>query len=406
MKKYALLLMGAVMALAFATGCSNTTVEESSTSSEAVTEVEETTTEGETIKIVATIFPEYDWTREILGENLANTELVLLLDNGVDLHSYQATADDIITIADCDLFIYVGGESDSWVDDALQNATNPDMKVLNLVDVLGDGVKVEESVEGMQATEHSHDHDEEEAVEEDHDHDHDEEEATEEDHDHDHDEEEATEEDHDHDHDEEEATEEDHDHDHDEEGAIVTEAYEHGHDDEHVWLSLANAEIICNAIASELSAIDPDNAQMYADNLATYIASLQALDVQYEEAVSQATYQTILVADRFPYRYLVDDYNIEYYAAFSGCSAETEASFATITFLATKLDELGLSTVITTESSDNKIADTVIASTTNQDQVILSLNSMQAITSQEVAAGVTYLSIMEDNLVALIQALQ
>ncbi|MFI3177034.1 MAG: metal ABC transporter substrate-binding protein [Eubacteriales bacterium] len=401
MKKYALLLMGAFMALSFATGCSNTAaVEESSTTSEVVTEVEETVAEVETLKVVTTIFPEYDWTREILGENLANTELIMLLDNGVDLHSYQATADDIITIADCDLFIYVGGESDSWVDDALQNATNPDMIVINLMEVLGDSVKVEESVVGMQVTEHDHD-EEATTTEEEHDHD---EEATTTEEEHDHDEEATTtEEDHDHD---EEATTTEEEHDHEEESGIVTEAYEHGHDDEHVWLSLANAEIICNTIASELTALDPDNAQMYSDNLTTYLSSLQVLDTQYEEAVSQAAGNTILVADRFPYRYLVDDYTIEYYAAFSGCSAETEASFETIAFLATKLDELGLSTVITTESSDNKIADTVIASTINQDQAILSLNSMQAITSQDVAAGVTYLSIMEDNLVVLIEALQ
>ena len=114
------------------------------------------TNQTDKLSIVTTIFPEYDWVREILGDKADNAEITMLLDNGVDLHSYQPTADDIVKISDCDLFIYVGGESDEWVEDALRNAANRNMKVINLLEVLGDSVKTEEIVEGMQEEEHEH----------------------------------------------------------------------------------------------------------------------------------------------------------------------------------------------------------------------------------------------------------
>ena len=153
-------------------------------------------------RIVTTIFPIYDWVMNVLGEQAENAEVSMLLDNGVDLHSYQPTADDIVRISGCDLFIYVGGESDEWVRDALQEATNKNMAVINLMEALGDSVKEEELVEGM---EHDHDHDH--AHEEDHEH----------------------EEEHDHEH------EEDHDHDAEQEEVEY---------DEHVWLSLKNARFV------------------------------------------------------------------------------------------------------------------------------------------------------------------
>ena len=120
------------------------------------------------LKVVTTIFPEYDWVRAILGDKAENAEVTMLLDNGVDLHSYQPTADDIVKISDCDLFIYVGGESDGWVENALKNAANRNMKVINLLEVLGESVKTEETVEGMQETEHAHDHSKEVSTFEDH----------------------------------------------------------------------------------------------------------------------------------------------------------------------------------------------------------------------------------------------
>lgn len=292
---------------------------------------------GDSLSIVTTVFPEYDWVMNILGDNPANADVTLLLDNGVDLHSYNPTAQDIIKVSSCDMFIYVGGESDKWVDDALKEAVNPDMVVINLLDVLGDSVKEEEVVEGMEAEE-----EEEEEVE-----------------------------------------------------------Y-----DEHVWLSLRNASKLCTAIEEGLEKIDASNASVYKSNLSSYTDKLNVLDEKYKEAVSAGSKDTILFADRFPFRYLVDDYGLNYYAAFVGCSAETEASFETVLFLANKVDELSLHTVLTIEGKDHKIADTVISSTESKDQKTATMDSMQSCTSQDVKNGVTYVKIMEDNLEVLREALR
>lgn len=292
------------------------------------------------LKIVTTIFPEYDWVREILGDKADHAEVTMLLDNGVDLHSYQPTADDIIKISDCDLFIYVGGESDGWVEDALKEATNQNMKVINLLDVLGEQVKEEEVVEGMEGEE------------------------------------------------EEEADEE--------------EGPEY---DEHVWLSVKNAGTLCNAITDALEEIDPANKDTYAANAASYLEKLAALDGEYQTVVDNAARKTVLFGDRFPFRYLVDDYGLSYYAAFAGCSAETEASFETISFLAQKVDELKLPCVLTIEGAKHKIAETIVQNTAEKNQSILTLDSMQSTTSTDVANGTTYLSVMESNLDVLKQAL-
>lgn len=310
---------------------------------------EKPTAQGDKLKIVTTIFPEYDWTREILGDQSERTEVTMLLDNGVDLHSYQPTADDLIKIAECDLFIYVGGESDGWVESALASTSNPDRAVINLIDTLGDSVKLEEVVEGMQETEHDHEEDE----------------------------------DHAHDADEQE-----------------TET------DEHVWLSLRNAQAVCQKIAEKLGEIDPEHEQAYTQNALAYIDQLAALDAKYQAAVDAASKKTLVFGDRFPFRYLTEDYGLNYYAAFVGCSAETEASFETIRFLAEKTDALGLSHVLTIENPNHKIAETVVANTSGKNQQVLSMDSMQSVTSKDVAAGATYLSIMEHNLDVLTQALQ
>ena len=305
------------------------------------------------LSIVTTIFPEYDWVKEILGDKADNAEITMLLDDGVDLHSYQPTADDIVKISDCDLFIYVGGESDGWVDDALKNATNKDMKAINLLEVLGDSVKEEETVEGMQEEEHDHDHE---------------------------------------DADEHDDAEE---HDHEEEVEY----------DEHVWLSLKNAETLVNAISKSLQELDPDSKDAYAANSEAYVEKLSALDADYQAAVDSATYKTVLFGDRFPFRYMVDDYGLSYYAAFVGCSAETEASFETISFLAGKVDELKLPCVLTIEGAQHKIAETIVQNTTAKNQKVLTMDSMQSTTSKDVASGTTYLSIMEKNLSVLKEAL-
>ena len=293
------------------------------------------------LNIVTTIFPEYDWTRAILGDRADDVNLTMLLDNGTDLHSFQPAVKDIMKVSSCDLLIYVGGESDQWIEDALESAQNKDMKTINLMEVLGDSIKEEEAVEGMQESEHDHDHGDEEEKE-----------------------------------------------------------Y-----DEHVWTSMRNAEVICDAIADTLEEMDPENKEIYQSNVETYKEKLSALDEEYQETVDNAKQKTLVFADRFPFRYLVDDYDLSYYAAFSGCSAESEASFKTVTFLAEKVDELGVKSVLTMEKSDDRIAQTVIENTKAKDQKILQLNSMQSITSEEIADGATYLSVMEDNLGVLKEAL-
>lgn len=306
------------------------------------------TNKTDKLSIVTTIFPEYDWVREILGDKADNAEITMLLDNGVDLHSYQPTADDIVKISDCDLFIYVGGESDGWVEDALRNAANRNMKVINLLEVLGDSVKTEEIVEGMQE-EHEH--------------------------------------------------EDAHAHD---------DAEEHEHEeeaDEHVWLSLKNAKMLVRVISKALQELDPDNKDIYAANADAYVKKLSALDADYQAAVDAASNKTILFGDRFPFRYLVDDYGLRYYAAFVGCSAETEAGFETISFLAKRVDEWKLPCVLTIEGAQHKIAETIVQNTTTKNQKVLTMDSMQSTTTQDVKNGTTYLSVMEKNLSVLKEAL-
>ena len=293
------------------------------------------------LNIVTTIFPEYDWTRAVLGDRADEVNLTMLLDNGTDLHSFQPAVKDIMKVSSCDLLIYVGGESDQWIEDALESAQNKDMKTINLMEILGDSIKEEETVEGMQESEHDHDHEDEEEKE-----------------------------------------------------------Y-----DEHVWTSMRNVEVICDAIAETLEEMDPENKEIYQSNAEVYKEKLSALDEEYKETVNNANQKTLVFADRFPFRYLVDDYDLSYYAAFSGCSAESEASFKTVTFLAGKVDELGVKSVLTMEKSDDRIAQTVIENTKAKDQKILQLNSMQSITSEEIADGATYLSVMEDNLNVLKEAL-
>ncbi len=324
------------------------------------------------LKVVTTIFPEYDWAREIIGDKASNVELTLLLGNGVDLHSYQPSIQDIAKISTADIFIYVGGESDGWVADALKNATNKNMKVINLMETLGDKVKAEEVKEGMQAEE-----------EEEHEHHHD----------GDHDD---NDEDHDHDH--HEAEEGHHHHHHGEEDEVEY--------DEHVWLSLRFAKILCTEIANALCEKDPSNAASYKANLSAYTAKLDTLDAKYAAAVKAGSKKTILFGDRFPFRYFVEDYGLDYFAAFVGCSAETEASFETVIFLSKKVDELGLNSVLKIESGDGKIARTIIQNTKKKNAKVLTMDSIQSTTQKQANAGTTYLSIMEGNLKVLEEALK
>ncbi len=338
MKKIIALLLALMMAVGMLAGC-------------AKQNDDDTNATTDKLSIVTTIFPEYDWVKAVLGDQADHADITMLLDNGVDLHSYQPTADDIVKISDCDLFLYVGGESEGWVEDALKNATNKDRKVINLLDVLGDKVKSEEVVEGMQEEEHEHEEGEAHEYEE-------------------------------------------------------GEAHEHEEEaDEHVWLSLKNAEVLVGAISNSLKELDAENKDIYAANADAYMKKLAALDAEYQTAVDNATHKTVLFGDRFPFRYLADDYALNYYAAFVGCSAETEASFETISFLAKKADELKLPCVLTIEGKHHKIAETIVKNTAQKSQRILTMDSMQSTTSKDVASGTTYLSVMEKNLAVLKEAL-
>ena len=176
--------------------------------------------------------------------------------------------------------------------------------------------------------------------------------------------------------------------------------------DEHVWLSLKNARILVAAIAEAMSEIDASGADTYASNAAAYNKKLAALDSRYQAAVDDGSKDTVLFGDRFPFRYLVDDYGLNYYAAFAGCSAETEASFQTVIFLSGKVDELGLGTVLTIEGKDHSIAETVVENTTSKDQKIAVMDSMQSATSRDAVSGTTYISVMEGNLDVLKDALK
>ena len=293
------------------------------------------------LKIVCTIFPQYDWIMQILGDAAESVEVTLLMKNGSDLHSYQPTVWDMVKISEADLFLYVGGESDFWVADALADTKNPDQKTVDLLEMLEGSLK-----------EHDHGHG----------------------------------------------------HDHDEETFGL-----HGHEeteyDEHIWLSLHNAAQACYGIAEVLCGIDPEYADVYTKNVTAYVGQIEVLDHAYHETVEHAEQKVLLFGDRYPFRYLLEDYGLSYYAAFEGCSAETEASFETITTLAAKVDELKLPVVLAIDGSDQKIARTIADNTKTRDQKVLVLDSMQSVSEEDIRDGVTYLSVMESNLEVLKQAL-
>ncbi|MBR3631046.1 MAG: zinc ABC transporter substrate-binding protein, partial [Oscillospiraceae bacterium] len=176
--------------------------------------------------------------------------------------------------------------------------------------------------------------------------------------------------------------------------------------DEHVWLSVQNAQKGTAAILKALSVLDPANAQAYTANTESYLHELQVLDGKFQALFTRADQKTLIFADRFPFRYFVEDYGLDYYAAFPGCSAETEASFETVVFLANKVDELGCKTVYTIENSDQSLARTIISNTSTKDQKIAVLNSAQSVTKEQIAQGTTYLSLMEENYQVLADTLK
>lgn len=322
MKRFFICLLSVIMVLTLFSSCTETPAGNESATGE--------NDSKNGLTIVTTIFPIYDWVRNITG----SSENVIYFDeNGIDLHSFEPTANNIITLSEADVFICIGGTSDEWVDNAVKSAANQDLKVIKLMEITG--VLEEETVEGMETP---HEHEE-------------------------------------------------------------TDLAEY---DEHIWLSLRKAQKAVDSIADALCEIDDANAQLYRTNAKNYIARLDALDAEFDSAVSSASGNTLLFADRFPFRYFVEDYGIEYYAAFPGCSAESEASFETIAFLIEKTKELKLQDIIVLEGSDRKIASTVSSETGAR---IVMLNSCQSVTKEQTADGTTYISVMESNLTVITEAL-
>lgn len=288
------------------------------------------------LDVVCTIYPLYDWVKEIGGEHV---NAIYMLDSGIDLHNYVPTVSDIVTMKESDLFLYIGGDSDTWA----ENVVDKSFYSLKMIDTIGDKAQMQEVVEGMQEEDHS------------------------------------SEDDHDHDH--------DHHHDHD-----------HDTYDEHIWLSLINAEIMVQSIVDKLSEIDEENKSFYQKQGKAYIEELTNLEATYAESLEEIENKTLVIADRFPFLYLAQDYGFDYYAAFTGCSSELEVSFETIAFLKEKVEELELDYVFKIEGASHQIAETVMEDNTQ----VLELNSMQSITGEDEKS---YLSMMEENLEVLVKGL-
>ncbi len=294
------------------------------------------------IRAVATIFPEYDFLRQIGGDHL---ELTMLLKPGAESHSFEPTPADMITVSQSDLFVYVGGDSDAWVETILESVDVSEKEIVTLMDCVE--TVAEEDVEGMETHGHAHDHEDEDPTAADGDH-------------------------------------------------------EEAEQDEHVWTSPRNAVRIVEKLRDALIAVDPENAGDYTQNAADYIDRLNRLDQEFQETVDTAKRHTILLGDRFPFRYLADAYGLDYYAAFPGCSSESEASAKTIAFLIDKVKEEKIPVVFSIELSNEKMTDSICEAT---GATKLQLHSCHNVTRDDFEQGITYLDLMERNVQALKEAL-
>ncbi|RHV11839.1 zinc ABC transporter substrate-binding protein [Blautia sp. OM06-15AC] len=324
-------------------------------------------TENEKLSAVATIFPQYDFLRAIGGDHL---DLHMLLSPGAESHSFEPTPGDMITVSECDLFVYVGGDSDAWVETILDSVDTSNKEVVTLMDCVD--TVAEETVEGMETHGHAHDHEDEDA--------------------HDHEDEDADHEDvHDH---EDEDTHDESSHDHAHES--------HGEQDEHVWTSPKNAMRIVQKLCDSLCRLDPEHADEYQANTASYLASLASLDEEFSDVTAIASRHTIVFGDRFPFRYFADTYGLDYYAAFPGCSSESEASAKTLSFLIDKIKEEQIPVVFHTELSNEQMTDSICEATGAKK---LLLHSCHNVSKDDFESGATYLSLMEQNVSALKEAL-
>lgn len=320
-----------------------------------------TTEDSGKIRAVATIFPQYDFLRQIGGDHL---ELTMLLNPGAESHSFEPTPADMITVSQSDLFVYVGGDSDAWVETILESVDTSEKEIVTLMDCVE--TVAEEDVEGMETHGHAHDHEDSDPGQNDADA------LT------------ASESTRDN-------ADTDHDHDHEE-----TEQ------DEHVWTSPQNAIRIVEKLRDALITIDPENAGDYTQNAADYIGKLEHLDQEFQETVDTAKRHTIILGDRFPFRYLADAYGLDYYAAFPGCSSESEASAKTIAFLIDKVKEEKIPVVFSIELSNEKMTDSICEAT---GATKLQLHSCHNVTRDDFEQGITYLDLMERNVQALKEAL-
>ena len=295
--------------------------------------------ENDKLTVVCTVFPLYDWAREVIGD-VEGVQVILLAQNGTDMHSYQPTAEDIIRLRSCDLLIRLGGTADGWVEDALRRApskTRRDLPVTELSTLVLREVSDESVAQGH---EHGHDHT---------------------------------------------------DHDHHEDCAV----------DEHIWLSLSNAKACVFAIADGLATADAENAERYRANGEAYAESLSALDGEYRALAEECDQPYLVVADRFPFIYLTEEYGIGYLAAFAGCSTDSSVDADTVIRLARTLDERALGVVVVTESTDGALAQSVLRATKQGKGEVVILDSLQSVTAKQLEEGKTYLQTMRDNLTAL-----
>ena len=295
------------------------------------------------ISVVTTIFPQYDFVRQIAGDSV---DLKMLLKPGEETHSYEPTPQDIIAIQNSDIFIYVGGENDAWVEDILDSMPDAGMRTLKLIDCV-DTVE-EEHVEGMQE-QPGHSHEEEEYH-----------------------------------------------------GDETEEAHSVHEIDEHVWTSPVNASAIVDEIKELLAQTDPGNRQRYEENAEAYEAELAALDAAFREVVDNAGRRLVIFGDRFPFRYFADEYGLDYYAAFPGCASDTEPSAAVMAFLINKVAEEKVPAVLKMELSNENIANAIAEATGTEVRTFYSCHNL---TAEEFEDGETYLSMMQKNVETLKEVL-
>lgn len=294
------------------------------------------------LSVVSTIFASYDFARQIAGDE---ANVTMLLKPGAESHSYEPAPRDIITIQECDVFIYVGGENDAWVDNILASMDTSEITIIKMLDLVDK--YEEEHVEGMESHEHT--------------------------------------------------DECGHDHDSDD------ETDDHAEWDEHVWTSPVNAITICEALTEAFIETDDGNADVYKQNALDYIEELKELDASFRKVVENGNRNTLIFGDRFPLRYFVEEYGLEYYAAFPGCSSDTEASAATVAFLIDKVRDENISVVLKIELSSESMASTIAEDT---DTMVLTFNTCHNITRDEFEAGETYVSLMYKNVEVLKEALK